>query len=325
VDFLLELLDRVSGALVKAAREHPFQTFVIALIVIRAFGSTVQTGWHGVLFRFGRARKALEPGFRWLIPGVDKVAKVRSRAITLDLAPQRVALADGLVFDVSANLVYRVRDPMAALIEIDDLTQGCETLAALVIYESLGPRAGTAVKDRQELDDDFTRRCQERLARWGLDVDRAGFTNLAPTPETIQVTQVGVRVRERAAATAALAGSGLSVGESLLLLGSDRRLVSHERSRFQRLSRFPRRAAARRERSRLSMEDKDEVESEINDLAGDDAADQIVARGRLEKRGPAALPQLRERLRRTGETDRRGRLRDAIRTIDQNRRAALAK
>lgn len=325
LDFVSRLLSGLLNGLWKYAKDNPFQSFIVALFIIRLFGATVQTGWHGVLYRFGRTRAVLGPGFRWLLPGIDSVVKIRARAITLDLPPQRIAIADGLVYDVSASLVYRVRDPIAALIEVADLTDGCETQAALAMYETLGSRTRGMVRDRQELDDDFTRRCRTKLDRWGLDVDRAGFTNLAPTAKTLEVTQTALRARERAAAAGLLAGHGLSVGESIFLLGSDRRLVSHERGRFQRLSRVTRRPAERKERSRLSMEDKDEVDTEIDELVSDDVTDQAVARGRLERRGPAALPLLRERMRRTGETGRRGRLRDAIRAIDKKRREALVK
>lgn len=300
------------------AKRNPLQALLLALVILRAFGSTVQTGWHGVLYRFGRARRVLVPGFRWLIPGVERVAKVRSRAITLDLPPQRIAIADGLVYDVSASLVYRIRDPIAALVEIDDLTQGCETLVAVAIYEALGGRTRATMRDRSGLDEEFTRLCRARLARWGLDVDRAGFTNIAPTVETLRLTQLDLRARERATVAARMGAEGLSIAESLFLLGADRRLVSHSEARYRRLARPTGRVVetAPRTRARMTMEDRDEAQGEIGLLVSDDWADQLQGQGQVAKRGRAALPLLRERLRRTGDEAKRKLLLDAIRSVE---------
>ena len=304
------------------AKRNPVQAFLVALVIVRAFGSTVQTGWHGVLYRFGRARRVLEPGFRWLIPGFERVAKVRSKAITLDLPPQRIAIADGLVYDVSASLVYRVRDPIAALIEIDDLTQGCETLVAIAMYESLGGRTRDTVRDRSGLDDELTRLCRTRLARWGLDVDRAGFTNIAPTVETLRLTQLELKTRERASVTARMGAEGLSMAEALFLLGSDRRLVSHSEARYRRLSRPSGTVVeiAPRTRARLNMEERDEVQDEIRLAVSDDWADQLQGQKQIVKRGRAALPLLRERLRRTGDEEKRKLLLDAIRSVETGKK-----
>jgi CheY-like chemotaxis protein len=46
---------------------------VVAAPFVRLFGTTVQTGWKGVLFSFGRATRELEPGFHMLIPFVQRM------------------------------------------------------------------------------------------------------------------------------------------------------------------------------------------------------------------------------------------------------------
>ncbi len=321
MEILQAILDLLAFALKGVfawARRSPMEALVLAFLLSRLFATTVHSGWTGVLYRFGRARRVLQPGWHWLIPAVETVVKLRSRAITLDLPPQRIAAADGLVYDASASLVYRVRDPMAALIEIDDVTDGCETAVALALYEVLGRRTQESMRDREGIDGEFTRLAAGRLARWGIEVDRAGVTNIAPTIETLRVTQIGLLARERATAVALLAGAGLSVAESLVLVGSERRLVSHAQARVRERAR--RRAPASalgRVRVRMAMGERAAAEEEMEMLLSDDWGDASLGEKALRGRGRAVIPLLRARARRVGDPERRGRLEGLERAIER--------
>ena len=59
---------------VPVSTKHTRSTVVLAFVAfLRMCGTTVQTGYAGVLFSFGRAKKVLEPGFHPLIPIVQEV------------------------------------------------------------------------------------------------------------------------------------------------------------------------------------------------------------------------------------------------------------
>src|SRR5262249_28712900 len=94
------------------AKQHPMYAALTVFAFIRMWGRAIQTGQAGVLFVFGRRRKVLEPGFHPLIPVVQEVRKLPIRSVTIQLPPQRLASADGLVFDVDATLVMRISDPV---------------------------------------------------------------------------------------------------------------------------------------------------------------------------------------------------------------------
>ena len=92
--------------LLRMARHYPVQTAVTAFAFLRMWGALIQTGQVGVLFSWGKAqKKLLQPGFHPMIPLVHEVRKMPSRSISLELPRQRLATADGLVFDVDATLV----------------------------------------------------------------------------------------------------------------------------------------------------------------------------------------------------------------------------
>src|SRR5262249_51796467 len=52
--------------------------------------------------------------------------------------------------------------------------------------------------DRPALDHELTARAREALARWGLAVEQAGMSSIAPTRPTLRLTQLPCRVAERA-------------------------------------------------------------------------------------------------------------------------------
>jgi regulator of protease activity HflC (stomatin/prohibitin superfamily) len=180
------------------AMQNPVLVFFAVMAILRSFGTTVQTGWSGVLFSFGRAQKVLEPGFHPLIPIFQKVRQTPVRSITLNLPKQRITTSDGLVYDVDANIVFRVEDPIVALTAVDDITQGIINVVPMILMELLHEKTQSELSERQLLDTEFALRSGQRLKRWGLVIETAGMATIAPTPETAKITQLRARVTERA-------------------------------------------------------------------------------------------------------------------------------
>jgi regulator of protease activity HflC (stomatin/prohibitin superfamily) len=199
IAWLLAVPGWVWARLLEWGRRNPTAVVLVVLAIIRSFGTTVQTGWAGVLFSFGRATKVLEPGFHPLIPIFQKVRQTPIRSITLDLPRQRVTTSDGLVYDVHANIIYRVEDPILALTAIDDIRKGVLTLMPLLVLALMRQHDGDSLLTPQALDAELTTQAREALARWGVGVEQAGLATIAPTAPTMRLTQLGQRVRERAA------------------------------------------------------------------------------------------------------------------------------
>src|SRR4051794_33153127 len=170
---ILDVLSWVWHATVRFANRNPAAVVVALIALARMFGTTVQTGWAGVLFSFGRARKVLEPGFHPLIPIFQRVRQTPIRSITLDLPRQRVTTADGLVYDVLTTIVYRVDDPITALTAIDDVRKGVLTLMPLLVHGLLREQTRQTLADRSWLDGELIAPARKALARWGLALEQA--------------------------------------------------------------------------------------------------------------------------------------------------------
>jgi len=215
------VIARISWAWVE---EHPGESLGFLAAFLGLAGTTVQSGWQGVLFRWGRVRGVLQPGFHLLILYLHHVRKRPTRSVTLDIADQAVTTADGLVYRCDANLVYRVTDPVKSFVEIDDLTRGLLSVVAMAVRAVVATRGREHLRERQGLDEALAEQLRGPLERWGVSVESAGFTSLAPDAKTQRVTQMRRRVEERRLTLELFAGAGLSMGQSLALLGADRRL-----------------------------------------------------------------------------------------------------
>jgi regulator of protease activity HflC (stomatin/prohibitin superfamily) len=197
--------------------------------VMRLAGKTVNSGEIGVKFSFGRVVRVCEPGFYPLVPILQIVRTVPSRARTLDLPRQRLTTANGLVFEVDANVVYRVLDPQKALIQVDSLEKGMLQILGLSVYELLAQLEGDELRVGRELDERLAVRMGQRLEAWGVAVERAGFATLNPSRETIRITQLRRLASTRAKAVATFSRAGLE-GAALGLLGANSRPISRTRS-----------------------------------------------------------------------------------------------
>ena len=200
-------------------------------------------GWHepwasrfslvsAVLFRWGRVVKELEPGFHWLIPVVHGVKKTPVRSVTIDLPPQKVMTADGLVYDVSVNVVYRVADATKALTVVDHVDSGCRAVIPLFVTEVLRVLDQTEVGDRATLDRRLADLINGWISRWGLVIEQAGFTTISPAKSVLHTTQLRAKTLERRKAMHTLIDGGLDAGSALVMIGTEHHPVAKSSLRY---------------------------------------------------------------------------------------------
>jgi len=232
IELTLRILTGVWHLSSNYAREHPWTVAVALYGLALSFGVTIQSGQRGVLFRWGRVRKELEPGFHWLIPLVHRVKKTPVRSVTIDLLPQKVMTADGLVYDVSVNVVYRVADATKALTLVDHVDAGCRAVIPLFVTDVIRVLDQAEVADRATLDRRLAERINGWISRWGLVVEQAGFTTITPAKSVLHTTQLRAKTLERALAMRMLIAEGLDAGSALVMIGADHQPVAKSSLRY---------------------------------------------------------------------------------------------
>lgn len=93
---------------------------------------------RGVIFRLGRIIGAKGPGLILLIPFIDKMSRVDTRVVTLDVPPQDAISRDNVTIKVNAVVYFRVVDPNRAVVEVENYLLATSKLAQTTLRSVLG-------------------------------------------------------------------------------------------------------------------------------------------------------------------------------------------
>lgn len=93
---------------------------------------------RGVMFRLGRLQELRGPGLCFIIPGVDRLVRVKLRTVAMEVPPQDVITRDNVSVKVSAVLYFRVTDPIKATVDVEDYLYATGQLSQTTLRSVLG-------------------------------------------------------------------------------------------------------------------------------------------------------------------------------------------
>src|SRR5579862_5528787 len=93
---------------------------------------------RGVIFRLGKLLGTKGPGVILLIPIVDKMVKMDLRVVTIDVAKQEVMTRDNVPVTVDAVIYFRVVDPEAAVVKVENFLKATSLIAQTTLRSVLG-------------------------------------------------------------------------------------------------------------------------------------------------------------------------------------------
>src|SRR5467141_824612 len=94
--------------------------FLIAVIFLPQMIRILREYERGVIFRLGKLLGAKGPGLIFLIPIVDRMVRMDLRVVTIDVARQEVMTRDNVPMTVDAVVYFRVIDPAAAVVRVEN-------------------------------------------------------------------------------------------------------------------------------------------------------------------------------------------------------------
>ena len=157
----------------------------------------VYDGQHGLLFTLGRAKHVVGPGVHFKMPIIQRFRVEETKHTTLDLEPQMIQLADDLVYEVDCKVVYQIVDLRKAIIEIDDLQEGLQNRVVMVVQEILRSKDRESIRDTEALTKEIRTALASVEEQWGVRVHQFGFSNISPSPATLEITQLDLLAREK--------------------------------------------------------------------------------------------------------------------------------
>src|SRR5205809_7978484 len=112
--------------------------FLVVLFLISAI-KVAREYERGIVFRLGRLRaEPRGPGLFILIPVVDRMVRVDLRTVTLNIPPQDVITKDNVPARVNAVAYFRIVEPNAAIVQIENFTVATSQIAQTTLRAVLG-------------------------------------------------------------------------------------------------------------------------------------------------------------------------------------------
>ena len=120
-------------------------------------------------FRFGKYIGVLEPGLRWIIPGIESTQFVDIRVITTNILSQEVMTEDNVPCSIDGVLFYRIDDPERAVLEVEDYNFAITQLAQAGLRDVCGKvELDTILSKREEIGDSIRKIVELETAQWGI-------------------------------------------------------------------------------------------------------------------------------------------------------------
>lgn len=150
----------------------PILCLGVGLVVILVAAIKIVPEYErGVIFRLGRVQGAKGPGLFFIIPIIDRMVKVDLRTITLDVPSQDAIAADNVTVRVNAVVYFRVIDPVAAVVQIEDYQRATWQIAQTSLRNVIGQsEIDQMLQERERINDRLQRIIDEATEPWGVKV-----------------------------------------------------------------------------------------------------------------------------------------------------------
>jgi regulator of protease activity HflC (stomatin/prohibitin superfamily) len=148
---------------------------VVVLLLVLFLVSALKVALEyerGIVFRLGRLLPEPKgPGLFVLIPIVDRMVRVDLRTITLQIPPQDVITKDNVPARVNAVAYFRIVDPKAAVVQIENYMAATSQIAQTTLRSVLGQhQLDELLSEREKINTILQGIIDEQTAPWGIKV-----------------------------------------------------------------------------------------------------------------------------------------------------------
>ena len=169
----------------------------VLLIILPAAIKIVYQYEAGVVFRLGRLEKTRSPGIRFIIPFLDRMRKIDTRVITMDVPSQEAITKDNVTVKVNAVVYFRVMHPEAAVVEVYDYRLATYQIAQTTLRSVLGQsELDELLAHREKLNLTLQQIIDEQTEPWGIKVSVVEIKDVE-LPSTMQRAMAAQAEAER--------------------------------------------------------------------------------------------------------------------------------
>jgi regulator of protease activity HflC (stomatin/prohibitin superfamily) len=153
---------------------------IIAAIVLPQMVRILREYERGVIFRLGKLLGAKGPGLIFLIPIVDRMVKMDLRVVTIDVAKQEVMTRVNVPVTVDAVVYFRVVDPMAAVVKVENFWKATALISQTTLRSVLGQaEMDELLAQREKINHTLQEIIDRQTDPWGIKVTAVEVKDVA--------------------------------------------------------------------------------------------------------------------------------------------------
>jgi regulator of protease activity HflC (stomatin/prohibitin superfamily) len=152
---------------------------------------------RGVIFRLGKLLRAKGPGIVLLIPIVDRMVRVDLRVVTINVPQQEMMTRDNVPVSVDAVVYFRVIDPEAAIIKVENFLMATSLIAQTTLRSVIGQaELDELLSQREKINQHLQEIIDRQTEPWGIKVTAVEVKDVV-LPDTMKRAMAGQAESER--------------------------------------------------------------------------------------------------------------------------------
>jgi regulator of protease activity HflC (stomatin/prohibitin superfamily) len=190
---------------------------VLVLLVVGALSIRILKQYErGVQFRLGRVKDGPRgPGLIFIVPLVDRVRRVSLRIVTLPIQSQGIITKDNVSVDVSAVAYYKVVDPVAAVVAIENVEAAIDQIAQTTLRAVVGRHTlDETLSETDTINGNIREILDVQTEEWGIKVTVVELRDIQ-LPDSMKraMARQAEAEREKRAKIIAAEGEALAAGQ----------------------------------------------------------------------------------------------------------------
>lgn len=133
----------------------------------------------GAVLRFGKFRRALEPGFHWKWPLVEHVTEITAVETTMRLLPQTLTTKDGVGVVATAIVKYEIKDVEKFVTKIFDAKDALGDITMGAVRRTVSTMGYAALMAELTPETEVLKGVRSEVSQYGFKVNRITFIDLA--------------------------------------------------------------------------------------------------------------------------------------------------
>ncbi|MEI6180129.1 MAG: slipin family protein [Chloroflexales bacterium] len=143
----------------------------LTLMVILSSIKIVPEYERGVIFRLGRLMGARGPGLFLVVPIFERMVRIDTRVITMDVPAQEVITLDNVTIKVNAVLYFQVLNPNWAVTKVMDYIRATMQIAQTTLRSVVGQvELDELLAKREKINQKLQQIIDEQTEPWGIKV-----------------------------------------------------------------------------------------------------------------------------------------------------------